>query len=423
VREKKKKNEERMSNLLMSTALLVLLAALVAAAGAASTSGNDNSIEALIKREEDEIDKQFATFMHKHAKAYLTVKERDHRRSVFKANLKIAADHQAKNPHAVFGVNKFSDLSPEEFRMRYRGKRHHYNHTAKSGGAGAATLNTKTISRTVSPTVSRPASAKPTTHAPTAKPNTAAPTPKPTTRAPTPKPTPKPTTRAPAVKLPPLPTANANVNSVDWRAKGAVTSVREQGNCAGCYAFSAAGNVEAQWFLKTGKLVELSEQQILSCDTVDGQCGGGLETNAWQWVISNNGGDYYTEASFPYTSGNGNVESCNTANAVVGATITGFQRIAASESAIASFMLSGGPVSVGVDSSSWQSYNSGIMTSCTSDAMDHSVLAVGFDDTHNPPYWIVKNSWGANWGEQGYIRVAKGSNQCLIASDPSVATV
>ena len=165
----------------------------------------------------------------------------------------------------------------------------------------------------------------------------------------------------------------------------------------------------------------------MSCDTTDDGCNGGLPTNAYQYLISNTDGQIVTEASLPYASStyNGNPTACpsNVASLPVGATISTFAQVTQTEDAMAAYTFANGPLSIGVDATSFQTYTSGILTNCISQQVDHAVLIAGFDDTNVPPYWIIKNSWAASWGEAGYIRVAKGSNQCLITTLPSSAIV
>lgn len=210
---------------------------------------------------------------------------------------------------------------------------------------------------------------------------------------------------------------------VDWRQKGAVTAVKNQGQCGSCWSFSTTGNIEGQWFLAGHELVSLSERELVSCDNTDSGCNGGLMDNAFSWLVSSKGGAIVTEASYPYVSGGGNVPSCNMRDKTVGARISGHHDIPHNEADMASYMYANGPVSIAVDATSWQTYTSGILTNCIASQVDHGVLAVGFDDSHNPPYWIVKNSWTAQWGEEGYIRVAKGKNECLITTAPSSSIV
>jgi C1A family cysteine protease len=208
---------------------------------------------------------------------------------------------------------------------------------------------------------------------------------------------------------------------IDWRAKGAVTAVKNQGQCGSCWAFSSTGNIEGQWFIKNNELVSLSEQDLVSCDTTCDGCNGGLMDYAFEWLVKSRRGEISTEHSYPYVSGNGVAPACKASGHTNGAKITGHKNIAHNENAIADEVFANGPVSIGVDATSWQTYTGGIMTNCISSQVDHGVLAVGFDDEHKPPYWIIKNSWAASWGEEGYIRVEKGKNQCLIDNSPSTS--
>lgn len=199
----------------------------------------------------------------------------------------------------------------------------------------------------------------------------------------------------------------------DWRDRGAVTPVKDQGNCGSCWAFSAIGNIEGQWAASGNPLTALSEQMLVSCDKVDGGCNGGIMDQAWDWIIANHSGEVYTEASYPYTSGGGSTAACQT-NGKVGAKITGHVALAEDEDVIAAWLANNGPISIAVDASTWQLYFGGVVSNCFSQQLNHGVLLVGYNNEANPPYWIVKNSWGASWGEGGYIRLAKGTNQCMM---------
>jgi cysteine peptidase B len=203
-------------------------------------------------------------------------------------------------------------------------------------------------------------------------------------------------------------------NAIDWRTKGAVTAVKDQGQCGSCWAFSATGNIEGQWAAAGHPLVSLSEQELVSCDKVSHGCSGGLMDNAYNYLLKYRNGTIVTEASYPYVSGGGYAPACDPKKGTVGAQITSFKDIPKDEGQLASYLFTTGPIAVAVDATSFQTYRSGIMTNCISRQLDHGVTAVGFDDNSNPPYWIVRNSWGSNWGEKGYIRIKKGSNQCLI---------
>eukprot|EP00758_Cryptobia_borreli_P013122 Tbor_TRINITY_DN5806_c0_g2::TRINITY_DN5806_c0_g2_i3::g.7362::m.7362/K01373/CTSF; cathepsin F len=192
-----------------------------------------------------------------------------------------------------------------------------------------------------------------------------------------------------------------------------------------CWSFSTTGNIEGQHAIATGNLVSLSEQELVSCDPIDNGCNGGLMDNAFGWLISAHKGQIVTDASYPYVSGNGIVPQCSfsTDSKPIGATITDFQDIAKTEEDMAAFVFQHGPLSIGVDATTWQSYMGGIVSNCPNMQIDHGVLIVGFDDTAPTPYWIIKNSWTANWGEEGYIRVAKGSDQCGLTNSPSSSIV
>lgn len=217
-------------------------------------------------------------------------------------------------------------------------------------------------------------------------------------------------------------------SSIDWREKGAVTHVKNQANCGGCWSFSTTGNIEGQWFLAGNPLTSLSEQELLSCDTETGNsgCKGGLMDYAFEWLTQYKSGNIDTAASYPFVDQDGITSSCHPNGHTVGATISGHFDLPQSESKIATQVFNGGPVSIGVDAASFQSYNGGILSDCQyngPDSLDHAVLIVGYDDNAVQPYWIIKNSWGPGWGESGYIRVAKGSNQCGLQDAASTSTV
>ncbi|CCD20840.1 cysteine peptidase, putative [Trypanosoma vivax Y486] len=162
---------------------------------------------------------------------------------------------------------------------------------------------------------------------------------------------------------------------------------------------------------------------LVSCDTKDNGCGGGFMDNAFEWIVKENSGKVYTEKSYPYVSGGGEEPPCKPRGHKVGATITGHVDIPHDEDAIAKYLADNGPVAVAVDATTFMSYSGGVVTSCTSEALNHGVLLVGYNDSSKPPYWIIKNSWSSSWGEKGYIRIEKGTNQCLVAQLASSAVV
>jgi len=205
---------------------------------------------------------------------------------------------------------------------------------------------------------------------------------------------------------------------VDWRTKGAVTPVKDQGQCGSCWAFSATEAIESYLFLKTGTLNVLSPQQITSCDKVDGGCNGGWPYRAYDYVKT--AGGMELERDYPYTSGSGQTGTCKfvASKVVSGSGLKGYTQTQKSEAQLQA-ALNNGPVSVCVAADAFQSYRSGILKICPGQ-IDHCVQAVGYDSGNN--YYIVRNSWATTWGEQGYIRIAMGGNLCQIDQDATFPT-
>jgi KDEL-tailed cysteine endopeptidase len=300
----------------------------------------------------------FATWSRLNNRVYGPT-ERDYRESVYLSNVRTIKEHNAGNHSWTMAVNKFADLTADEFLVSYAssGYAPHYNNTQSLVVASMA-----------------------------------------------------------------LP------SSVNWTAQGAVTPVKNQEQCGSCWAFSSTGAVEGAWFLKNGTLVSVSEQQLVDCSTAEGNqgCNGGLMDDAFQYIIKNKGITY--ESSYPYSATGPN--TCMANGKPVAATISGFKDVPVnSETALMTAIVQQ-PVSVAVeaDQTVFQFYSSGVMDSACGTQLDHGVLAVGYGTLGGKDYYLVKNSWGADWGLQGYILLARGakfnpSGQCGIQMAASYPVV
>jgi len=207
--------------------------------------------------------------------------------------------------------------------------------------------------------------------------------------------------------------------SVDWVAKGAVTPVKNQGQCGSCWSFSTTGSLEGAFYLKTGTLDSFSEQQLVDCDNIqdkknrgkDMGCNGGLMDNAFSWIEKNKG--LCTEEDYPYVSGTTKTGgSCDTScDVVTGSEITSFVDVTPKSDDAMMTALSQQPVSIAIeaDQKDFQLYKSGVYTESCGTGLDHGVLAVGYGTLSGEDYYKVKNSWGTTWGDDGYIYLGRGS--------------
>jgi C1A family cysteine protease len=200
--------------------------------------------------------------------------------------------------------------------------------------------------------------------------------------------------------------------SVDWTTKGAVTGVKDQGQCGSCWAFSTTGGLEGSWEIASGKLMSLSEQQFVDCSKGGNEgCQGGDMATAFKWAESH---DLATESSYPYRASDRSCQTSGFTTAIPAGGVTGYKNVGTSTSALKS-ALNLNPVSVAIeaDQYAFQSYSGGILSSGCGTNLDHGVLAVGYGDG----YFKVKNSWGKSYGESGYVKISDSGNTCGIHSD------
>lgn len=206
-------------------------------------------------------------------------------------------------------------------------------------------------------------------------------------------------------------------NSFDWRERGALTAVKDQEHCGSCYAMSIVGSVESQLFIKTGKLIQLSEQEIIDCSSEYGtfQCEGGIGFRVFDY-IKENGGISSTQA-YPYEAKAGNCRKFHKEKVEIN--FKGYGIVNAhDDDALMQAIIKFGPIMISVetDHESFMFYSSGIyFEEKCSDEINHGALVVGFGSENNNDYWIVKNSFGDKWGESGYVRIARGKgNDCSV---------
>jgi cathepsin L len=214
-------------------------------------------------------------------------------------------------------------------------------------------------------------------------------------------------------------------DSIDYRAKGVVNAIKDQGQCGSCWAFGVCQACESAYGLKRTppQLWRLSEQELLDCVTTCGGCNGGVEAYALDWIIKNQGGLLMLEDDYKYTGKQG---SCRWSSSKGTNKIASYQRGAAgNEDSLKNLVGNVGPADVAIDASksTFQLYKAGIYNdpSCSSKSLDHAVGVVGYGSEGGVAYWIVRNSWGAAWGEAGYVRMSRNkNNQCGIANQPLV---
>ena len=209
----------------------------------------------------------------------------------------------------------------------------------------------------------------------------------------------------------------ASSTSADWTGVY-TTPVKNQGYCGSCWAFAASEQIESDSMRLLGTNYILAPEQMVECDKTSMGCNGGLQERAYSYV--KRAGGQEQESDYPYTSGvDGSTSSCSSDSSKYVLTVADYANING-ETDMANYVLATGPVSIDVDASTWSTYTGGIMSTCPTQ-INHAVQAVGVDTSSNG-YWKVRNSWGEDWGESGFIRLSYGSDTCGLTYDVSVVT-
>jgi len=204
----------------------------------------------------------------------------------------------------------------------------------------------------------------------------------------------------------------------DWRNHGVVTDVKNQGQCGSCWAFSVTENIESVWKIKKGELVSLSEQELVDCGKVDDGCNGGYMNIAYEQII--NLGGLMTEEDYKYEAIRHN--QCQVDKKKIKVKIDGYLNLTSNENEMAEWLVNNAPISVGLNSIPIQGYMFGVArpnrTFCDPGWLNHGALLVGYGvqqyGSESMPYWIIKNSWGSWWGEEGYFRLYRGDGSCGV---------
>jgi C1A family cysteine protease len=294
------------------------------------------------------VEVEFTKFKQKYNKSYQPAEE-DQRYQAFRQNLNKLSS--IKDRYATYGVTKFTDLTESEFRSKYLKLKPNVNLLRTVGKVFG------TLGSFLGGILSK---------------------------------------------------KRAIASSFDWRSYNVVTPVRDQGDCGACYAFSALGVLESQYAKKKKQLIDLSEQQIINCDFYDMGCSGGDMYTAFEYLKQDNGALY--ESQLPY-----DVSSSSCPNAV----LTGPLRVVSQEildttdeDDIARELVSYGPLSHAINGLVLQNYTGGVITVACEPELNHATLIIGYGSSDGVSYWIMKNSWGSDWGENGFYRIQRGVGLC-----------
>eukprot|EP00929_Paragymnodinium_shiwhaense_P060629 TRINITY_DN3026_c0_g1_i5.p1 TRINITY_DN3026_c0_g1~~TRINITY_DN3026_c0_g1_i5.p1 ORF type:complete len:368 (-),score=94.13 TRINITY_DN3026_c0_g1_i5:205-1251(-) len=310
------------------------------------------------------VDQSWVEFKAKFGKHYATQEEDQYRRGIFESNVELIKKENAKDLSYKLGINQFTDLLVQEWSSTYFGMK---PPTGQMYG-DVPYLGRHQVGNQTLP------------------------------------------------------------ESVDWTTKGAVTAVKNQGQCGSCWSFSATGSMEGAYEIATGKLVSLSEQQLVDCAQSFGEqgCNGGLMDGAFQYAQKNG---MCTEDSYGYKAKGGSCQASSCTKAFGAGTVTGYKDVAKDSKTDLMSAVAQQPVSIAIEADQmvFQSYHSGVLSGMCGAQLDHGVLVVGYGtDPQGGDYWKVKNSWGETWGMSGYVLLKRGkgaAGECGILSQPSYPVV